>query len=335
VRLAVGTCSWTDPTLVRDTGFYPSGVDSAEERLRYYASIFPLVEVDSTFYGPPVERVVKAWVERTPEQFSMDVKAFGLLTGHPVAARSLWADLRTAVRAEHAGKSRLYADHLEPDALDEVWSRFDRALRPLHEAGKLGAIVFQWPPWFTAKRANRSVLEGLPERLPDYRLAVEFRHASWLDERDRDRTLDLLGALGLSYVVVDEPQGFKTSVPPVTAATADLAMVRFHGHNAENWERKGIAAAERFRYLYRPEELEEWVAPIKELRDSAAETHVLMNNCYQDYGVRNAYDLGKLLGEGLQAREFSARTTSGAESTTARATRGAESTTSSPTEPSG
>ena len=84
------------------------------------------------------------------------------------------------------------------------------------------------------------------------------------------------------------------------ACTSDLAIVRFHGHNDENWQRKGISAAERFRYLYSQEELQEWVAPIRELDAQAAETHALMNNCYQDYGVRNAYDLGRLLGEGLR-----------------------------------
>jgi uncharacterized protein YecE (DUF72 family) len=300
MSIAVGTSSWTDPTLVRDTSFYPSGAGSAEERLRYYASIFPVAEVDSSFYAPPALQVARAWVERTPANFRMDIKAFGLFTGHAVARRALWSDLRDAVRVEHAGKSKVYATHLEADALDEAWLRFEHALRPLHDVGKLGAVMFQWPPWFTAKRANRELLEGLPQRLPDYHLAVEFRHGSWMSDSDRERTLDLLSRNGLSYVVVDEPQGFKNSVPPVVAATADLAVVRFHGQNAENWNAKGITPAERFRYLYRPDELQEWVAPIRELDGQASETHVLMNNCYQDYGVRNAYDLARLLGEGIQ-----------------------------------
>jgi uncharacterized protein YecE (DUF72 family) len=161
-------------------------------------------------------------------------------------------------------------------------------------------VVFQWPPWFTAKRANREILEGLPARLPDVRVAVEFRHESWLKEGDRERTLDLLTSLGITYVVVDEPQGFKTSVPPVVAATSDLAIVRFHGRNRENWQRKDITAAERFRYLYSTDELTEWIDPIRQLDHEVKETHALMNNCYQDYGVRNAYDLANLLDEGIQ-----------------------------------
>lgn len=300
--ILVGTSSWTDPTLVRDTDFYPAGASSAEERLRHYASIFPVVEVDSTFYAPPSPDVARLWVERTPPGFRMEIKAYGLFTGHPVRPATLWKDLRGEIPTEHQDKKNVYASHLPAPLVDEAWRRFDHALRPLHDAGKLGAVVFQWPPWFTAKRANREQLEALQEHLPDYTAAVELRHGSWFSETDQDRTLRLLEEHGLTYVCVDEPQGFKTSVPPVVAATNDrLALVRFHGHNDENWQRKGISAAERFRYLYDEEELERWVTPLQELAADAAETHVLMNNCYQDYGVRNAHQLGSLLGEGLQA----------------------------------
>lgn len=146
----------------------------------------------------------------------------------------MWSDLRDAVPAEHRGKANVYAHHLPTELIDEAWERFDHALRPLHDAGKLAAVVFQWPPWFTAKKANRAYLETLPDRLPDYRIASEFRHGSWLGEGERQRTLDLLHDLGIAYVCVDEPQGFKTSVPPVVAATSEFALVRFHGHNTEN-----------------------------------------------------------------------------------------------------
>ncbi len=298
----VGTSSWTDPTLVRDTEFYPPGASSAEERLRYYASIFPVVEVDSTFYAPPSPEVARLWVERTPPGFRMEIKSYGLFTGHPVRPATMWKDLRSEIPVEHQDKKNVYVGHLPDELVDEAWARFEDALRPLHHAGKLGAVVFQWPPWFTAKRANREQLERLRAQLPDYPIAVEFRHGSWLSEGDRGPTLELLEEHRLTYVCVDEPQGFKTSVPPVLAATTeDLALVRFHGQNAENWQRKGITAAERFRYLYDEEELQGWVAPLKDLSSRAGETHVLMNNCYQDYGVRNAHQLGALLGEGLQA----------------------------------
>ena len=114
----------------------------------------------------------------------------------------------------------------------------------------------------------------------------------------RAKTLSLLEKLGLAYVVVDEPQGFRSSTPPVLASTGPLAIVRFHGHNAETYEKPNISAAERFRYLYSEEELKRWVAPVRDLAERADRVHVLMNNCYGDYGVRNARQLAELLAAG-------------------------------------
>jgi uncharacterized protein YecE (DUF72 family) len=111
----------------------------------------------------------------------------------------------------------------------------------------------------------------------------------------RARNLALLEKLGMSYVVVDEPQGFRSSTPPVVAATSPLAVVRFHGHNAETYEKQNITAAKRFRYLYTEEELKGWVEPIRHLSKRADRVHVLMNNCYADYGFRNARQLAELL----------------------------------------
>ncbi len=101
----------------------------------------------------------------------------------------------------------------------------------------------------------------------------------------------------MAFVCVDEPQGFDSSVPPVVAATSDLVVVRFHGHNAESWEKRQITAAERFRYRYSDDELAVWVPKIEELSRSAKEVHVLMNNCYRDYGVDNAATIARLLQE--------------------------------------
>ena len=103
------------------------------------------------------------------------------------------------------------------------------------------------------------------------------------------------------FVMVDEPQGFKSSVPPVTAVTSDLALVRFHGRNRETWEAKGITPAERFRYLYSRDELEEWAPRIREAATEAEDTHVLMNNCYANYGSTNARELARMLAEELAA----------------------------------
>ena len=289
-----GTSSWTDPTLLK-SDFYPSDVKQPEARLRFYAERFPLVEVDATFYALPSERNAALWAERTPEDFVFNVKAFGLMTQHAVATRSLPEPIRDMLPEEAASKARVYARDLPEDALNAVWDMFTSALRPLADAGKLGAILFQFPHWFAASRQNVAYLRELGERSPA-QPAIEFRGAGWMKEGKQERTLDLLRDIGATYVVVDEPQGFSTSVPPVVASTSpELAMIRFHGHNAKTWEKRGISAAERFRYLYSDEELRGWVPAARRLAEESGQLHVLMNNCYADYGVRNAAQFADLL----------------------------------------
>ncbi|MGH3666379.1 MAG: DUF72 domain-containing protein [Egibacteraceae bacterium] len=307
-RVRVGTASWTDPTLTRHADWYPKRSMSAEARLRFYASVFTVVEVDATYYHPPTEHLAGLWVDRTPQDFRFDVKAYSLLTGHPTRPDSLWEDVAEALPSEQAGKKSVYLEHLPADAQDRAFERFREALMPLHSAGKLGAVFFQFPQWFTPRAENRALLESLSTRLPDYQLAVEFRYGGWLDDRTADRTLELLRAAGLAYVCVDEPQGFTSSVPPVVAATADLAVLRMHGHNSDNWERKGITAAERFRYLYSDRELRHWAKRLGPLTRTARETHVVFNNCYADYGVRNARQLAALVDDGLQPEAPDTRT---------------------------
>jgi uncharacterized protein YecE (DUF72 family) len=195
----------------------------AEDRLRYYASIFPLVEVDSTYYFPPTEDMVGLWVNRTPARFTMSVKAYSLLTGHPTRPDSLWPEVAEAVPLEHKEKRSVYLSHLPPAAVDEAWELFRRALMPLHSAGKLGTVLFQYPHWFRPKAETRAALAELPQRLPDYDCAVEFRHGSWLAEGERERTLSVLERHGLAFVCVDEPQGFSSSVPPPPATSPSSA----------------------------------------------------------------------------------------------------------------
>ncbi|GBC86669.1 hypothetical protein HRbin12_00667 [bacterium HR12] len=177
-----------------------------------------------------------------------------------------------------------------------MWTRFHDALMPLHSAGKLGAVLFQFPQWFVIGRRNREYVLECAERLRDYRIAVEFRHRSWLEGPNAEETLSFLEEHRLPFVCVDMPQGFDSSLPPIAAATAeDLAMVRFHGRNAAAWASRSASASERFRYDYRPEELAEWVPKIRGLAEQAREVHVLMNNCYRDYAVRSARLLRDLL----------------------------------------
>ncbi len=295
-RILVGTSSWTDRTLTQAGTFYPREAGTAEARLRFYASQFPIVEVDSTYYAPPSERNAALWALRTPPDFTFNVKAYSLLTDHPTRPDSLHRDLREALPAKVRGKRSLYRGDLPDEVVDEVWQRFHDALMPLHSAGKLGAVLFQFPQWFVISRRSKAYIEECAERLADFRLAIEFRHESWLAERNRGETLRFLRERDLPLVCVDMPQGFASSIPPIAVATAsDLAVVRFHGRNREAWGRRSETATERFRYLYAKEELEEWVPRIRGLAEQTRETHVLMNNCYRDYAVRGARDLQALL----------------------------------------
>jgi len=297
-ELLVGTASWTDRTLIDSGRFYPPGVRSAEGRLRHYASQFSLVEVDSSYYSLPSIRNSLLWVERTPADFTFDIKAFRLFTNHPTPRRALPKDIRESLPPPDpkARTKNLYGRHVPEELRDEVWRRFEGGIEPLHSAGKLGVVLFQFPPWFYPSNESRDHILYCQAKLPEYRLAVEFRHGSWLNQKNMERTLDFLERNDLAYVAVDEPQGFKSSVPPLAVATSDIAVIRFHGRNRETWEKRGITAAERFRYLYNDEELKEWVPRIEQMTETAEKIHILMNNCYEDYGVANAKDMGRILG---------------------------------------
>jgi uncharacterized protein YecE (DUF72 family) len=285
--IQVGTASWTDKTLI-ESGWYPSTADNPEKRLAFYARQFPLVEVDATYYGPPSEQTTKLWAQRTPDGFTFNIKAFSLLTGHPTKVSAIYKDLRPETT-----KKNVYPDDLPPQSYEEIWSRFLSALDPLSQAGKLGALLFQFPPWFGIRKSNKEYLVEVAARCKPLRPVFEFRNASWFDGGNQDETLDFLRAHRLPFVAVDMPQGHKSSVPPVVAATADLAVVRFHGHS-DKWTSKDIH--EKFGYRYSTEELAEWVPKLRKLADEAKTTHVLMNNCYSDYAQRNASTFIDLLG---------------------------------------
>ena len=285
--LLIGTASWTDKSLL-GSGWYPEGVSSAEERLRFYATQFRLVEVDSSYYFPPSEKNSELWVERTPADFTFNIKIFSLLTQHPTKPEALYKDL-----PRPDGKKSLYLKDLEPKVIDEVWDRFLSALRPLHDAGKLGALLCQFPPWFTIGKKNKNYVLDCAKRAAPYPICVEFRNKTWMTPDNQQETLEFLEGHGLPYVCVDMPQGFVSSLPPVTAVTADLAVMRFHGHNAEDWESGSVQ--KRFAYLYSKEELKAWAPKLERMADEAKQTHVLMNNCHRDYAQRNARDLADLL----------------------------------------
>jgi uncharacterized protein YecE (DUF72 family) len=295
-RVLVGTASWTDPTMTASGVFYPVGADSAEERLAYYASSFPVVEVDATYYALPAERTAKLWAERTPPDFTFDIKAHALMTGQGTETKRLPKAIREALPDELQAKTRIYLKDFPGELNDEIWRTFREALAPLEERHQLGSILLQYPKWVFPSSENRALIDDAVTRLQGMKVAVEFRNASWLNDKNRDRTIGFLSERSIPFVMVDEPQGFKSSVPPEVVVTSpELAVVRFHGRNAATWEAKNITPAERFRYLYSRDELSEWVPRLREVASQAKETHALFNNCYANYGTTNAREIAALL----------------------------------------
>jgi uncharacterized protein YecE (DUF72 family) len=299
-KIRIGTCSWADEALSKY--FYPPGTPSAE-RLPYYAQHFDTVEVDSTYYRLPVPEMVERWAERTPEDFVLHVKAFGVMTRHPVKLEQLPTDLREEAPVDDKG--RLERPSREFRA--EIFRRFRDALEPLRAAGKLGGILMQFPPYVVPREASIDYLEWAREQLGEDDMLVEFRHRSWYEEDARTETLALLERIGTSHVIVDAPQTDAKNVPPtVLALTSPLAYVRMHGRNAETWNVRGRSAAERFDYLYSDEELGEWVEPLQELAGQAEQAFVLFNNNNRSpsgdggfvaQAATNAFSLRKLLAE--------------------------------------
>jgi uncharacterized protein YecE (DUF72 family) len=269
--IRVGTCSWADESLSKY--WYPPGTKPAE-RLPYYAEHFDTVEVDSTYYSLPVEEMVSRWAERTPEGFVMHVKAFSVMTRHPVKVEQLPPDLRDEVSLDERGR-------VEPPSREvraEVFRRFRDALEPLRASGKLGGILFQLPPYTVFKPSSLQYLEWAKEQLAGDELMVEFRHASWLDEENRAETLSFLERLRATHVIVDAPRTkARNVVPTVLALTSPTLYVRFHGRNADTWNKRGGGAQERFDHLYSKDELRGWAEPLRELAGQAGQAYALMN----------------------------------------------------------
>ncbi|HEY4956777.1 MAG TPA: DUF72 domain-containing protein [Caldimonas sp.] len=289
--ILVGTASWTDKTLIACGRFYPKSATSAEARLRHYASQFPIVEVDSSYYAMPTPATAQLWAERTPAGFVMNVKAFRLFTGHQTAPKVLHGDLRDALGGA-LGPSLFYAD-VPGEIRRELWLRFRDALLPLRAAGKLGLVHFQFPPWIIRGAAGRAHVAHCVDQMAGHDLAVEFRHGSWFAAGAAAETLAFLRELGVAHTVVDGPQGFANSVPAIWEATHPrFALLRLHGRNTRTWNIQGAASAsDRFNYDYPDDELAALAAPIERLALSVLQTHVIFNNNMEDQGQRNARTL--------------------------------------------
>ena len=280
--IRIGTCSWADDALSKH--WYPPGTPP-RARLPYYADHFSTVEVDSTYYRVPDEKMVRGWAERTPPGFVMHVKAFGLMTRHPVKLEQVPPDLREGLPVDDRGR----VDRPSREARGAVFTAFLDALAPLRDAGKLGGILFQMPPYVVWKPSSLDYLEWAREQVGADTFLFEPRHRSWFGEDVRHELLRFLEERRMSWVVVDAPKTDAKNVPDtLVTTTTPVSYVRFHGRNAGTWNARGGSAAERFDYLYEENELREWVPPLRELSNRSEEAYAFFNNNNQTHGVAQA-----------------------------------------------
>lgn len=295
--IRVGTCSWTEKTLVQSGEFYPKDAKTSEARLRYYASHFDAVEVDSTYYAIPMMQTAALWAERTPAGFVFNIKAYGALTGHGVDLRSLPEDIQSKMRDKGEEGKQVYIK--DPSVLRALADRFKEFLQPLIYDKKIGLLLFQYPPWFPYGHKNMDAIVEAKRLMEPLDIAVEFRNGSWLTPDKRSSVLNFLKENGLIYVVADEPQleDLRT-IPFVPDVTGNISYFRFHGRNRENWLKKGIETSLRFAYHYSDDELKEFIPSIHESDKKTEVTHVMFNNCYRASAVRNAQRMRELLKKG-------------------------------------
>ena len=294
MSVLVGTASWTDKTLIDCGRFYPPGCKTPEARLRHYASIFPLVEVDSSYYAIPLPATAQQWAARTPEHFVFNVKAFRLFTGHLTETKVLHKDLQQALGAGR----KFYDKDVPEEILAELWKRFAEALEPLRRAGKLGLVHFQFPPRLRCSKEALVQVEQCAARMPQHTLSIEFRHKSWWDSPERiASTLAFLREHRLVHTIVDGPQGADNSVPAVWETThPDYLLLRLHGRNIDTYNIRGAASAsERFDYDYPDPELKDLVSEVVRLAYKTKHAHVIFNNCDEDKGQRNGISFLKML----------------------------------------
>jgi uncharacterized protein YecE (DUF72 family) len=302
VMVMPGVAGWTDPTLLAPGVFYPSDATTPEDRLRFYASRYAMVEVDSTYYAMPRREHAVAWVQRTPADFVFNVKAHALMTGHGSDVRRLpdWLrrELPRGGRVDHTGGARLYGRDLPDAMMDELWQRFLDALRPLMAAKKLGAVFLQFPRWFEPGEAAERWLRDAARRLGNVRGAVELRNPAWGEPRHAERVFALLEELGLAYTVVDAPQGTRSSMPPVVRVTRrDFAVVRLHGRRVDRWEARNEFVTERYRYLYELDEIEAWAREVYFMSHLMGPgiLQIAFNNNHANYATTNAAEMGSIL----------------------------------------
>ena len=253
-----------------------------------------LLEVDASS-EPLTERLVAPWVDRTPENVVLDVRAHRLLTHHAAPIETIWPDVRDTLTPALRERRQLYADDLPARSLDAALDRFLASIASVREFAKLGSVVFPFPSYFTPGSRALDYLEWIRGRSGDLPIAIELRHRDWVAGKQRDATLEFLSEHQLAYVCVDVPSGFDSSQPPLSVATTDTAFVRFHGRNSGTWERDVDTGDDKFSYDYKDVDLEPWKARLEKLAGAAKSVHVTFSGRTTEAASRNARLLVRVL----------------------------------------
>jgi uncharacterized protein YecE (DUF72 family) len=260
-EVLIGTAGWSYDDWA---GYvYPPGASTQFDRLVYLAEMFDTLEVNSTFYHIPPARMPQSWVRRTAHlpKFTFSVKLFRGLTHE---------------RDESTRKALV--------------SQFSEAMEPLREGGKLGAVLIQFPWSFRYTSENLDWTDRLIQLLKPLPLAIEVRHASWLN----DDYLEYLSSHQIAFCNIDQPQ-LNQCLPPGDIVTADLTYVRLHGRNAAAWFAKDNDVSERYNYLYNSDELGEWADRIRNISGRGKRALVYTNNHFCGQAVANALQLKSIL----------------------------------------
>ncbi|PTU85991.1 DUF72 domain-containing protein [Staphylococcus pasteuri] len=257
----IGLTGWGDhDTLYED-------LERKTDKLKTYASHFPIVELDASYYAIQPERNIQKWINETPKRFQFVVKIHQALTLH--------ADFRDFAETRQ-----------------ELFDKFKEMLKPLQENEKLAMVLVQFPPWFDCSSQNIKYILYVKQQLKDFPICVEFRHQSWFNERFKEETLTFLTEHQIIHAVVDEPQVKDGSIPLVNRITSDIAFVRYHGRNVHGWTKKDMTDQEwrdvRYLYNYNDQELYDLAQKIKILEQKAKKVYVVFNNNSGGHAAQNA-----------------------------------------------
>jgi uncharacterized protein YecE (DUF72 family) len=293
-ELRIGTSGWSYPS-GRGTWngvFYPpkSRRPKSFDELAFYAEHFDTVEVNSTFYGQPRVSVSRSWAERTPPGFEFSVKLYQKFTHPKMFEQTLRRSMHTPEGFDEAVKALV-----KPGAAD--LDEFRRGIDPLASAGKLGAVLAQFPPSFKSGPAEREYLAHLLRALGDYTIAVEVRHSSWSDAFAE--TLALLNEAGAAWVQIDEPK-FRLSIRQNRLPNVKgFYYMRLHGRNAAQWWAHD-KSEDRYNYLYSADEMKEFSETADAARRLVKKAYLYTNNHFSAKSIANAAMVKQQLGEPIE-----------------------------------